>query len=191
MTFASANAARYFFNAGGIVRMSYSKTSTGLTNDAEWNAFVAQIGTLNLTGRVASAAQTIAGTSYTGFTRVGGSGSPSPFASTTGWYTLSPGAGATTMLQLNESVYPYASDYIRVTAAVSGSSDSVTFTTTWYDAGILGYPGQTNNISGGTATNTPFAGFGTAPAVVVQAIPPSSTYLTPTWGTQSVSCSVS
>lgn len=191
VTFSSATEARYFWNAGGLIKITMSKTSTGTDKDPDWNAFVSTVGTLYLSGRVNSAAQTIAGTSYTGFTRIGGSGSPSPFASTTGWYSLTPGAAATTMFQLNESVYPYASDYIRVTAAVTGSSNAVTFTTTWYDAGILGFPGQTNNISGGTATNTPFSGFGTAPAVVVQAIPPSSTYLTPTWGTQSVSCSVS
>ena len=78
-----------------------SKTSTGTDKDPDWNAFVATVGTLFISGRVAGAAQTIASTNYTGLTRVGGSGSPSPFLTTTGWYTLTGGAAATTMFQLD------------------------------------------------------------------------------------------
>ena len=88
VTFADANAARYFWNAGGIVRIQMGKSSTGTDKDPDWNTFVGTVGTLNMTGRVNGAAQTIAATSYTGFTRVGGSGTPSPNATTTGWYSL-------------------------------------------------------------------------------------------------------
>jgi hypothetical protein len=185
ITFPSAAQARYFWNAGGLIRLDMSKTSTGTDKDPDWNAFVGTIGTLYLSGRVAGAAQTIAGTSYTGFTRVGGSGIPGTNASTTGWYSLVAGAAATTMWQLNDTVSPYTGDYIRVTAAVNAGSTAVTLTTTWVDAGYSG-AGKTNAITGGTDTASPYTAFGTAPAVLCRYIPPSTTYLTNSWGTPTI-----
>jgi hypothetical protein len=37
VTWASADAARYFFNAGGRIKIDVSKTLTGATGDREWN----------------------------------------------------------------------------------------------------------------------------------------------------------
>lgn len=190
VTFGSANAARYFWNAGGLVRLDMSKTSTGTDKDPDWNTFVGTVGTLYLSGRVNSAAQTIAGTSYTGFTRVGGSGTPSPNLTTTGWYSLTGGAAATTMWQLNSATSPYTGDYIRVTAAVDAGRTVLTLVTTWVDGGYSG-AGKNNSISGGTATTSPFSTFGTAPTVLCRFVPPSSTYLTSAaWGTPTVAATV-
>jgi hypothetical protein len=187
ITFPSAAQARYFWNAGGLVRLDMSKTSTGTDTDADWNTFIGTIGTLYVSGRVNGAAQTIAGTSYTGFTRVGGSGSPSTLASTTGWYNLSAGASATTMFQMSSTVSPYTGDFVRVTAAVNAGSTTLTLVTTWSDAGT----GQTSNITGGSDTASPYSSFGTAPAVLCRFIPPATNYLTNSWGTPTVAASVS
>lgn len=190
VTFGSADQARYFWNAGGLVRLDMSKTSTGTDKDPDWNSFVGTVGTLYMSGRVNSAAQTIAGTSYTGFTRSGGSGTPSPNLTTTGWYTLGAGAAATTMWQLTNGTAPYTSDYIRITAAVNAARTVLTLVTTWVDAGYSG-AGKNNAISGGTDTASPYSAFGTAPAVLCRFIPPSSTYLTTaSWGTPAVAASV-
>jgi hypothetical protein len=190
VTFASADAARYFFNAGGLIRIDMSKTSTGSDKDPDWNSFVGTVGSLFLSGRVNSAAQTIAGTSYTGFTRSGGSGTPSPNLTTTGWYSFTGGAAATTMWQLNSVTSPYTADFIRVTAAVNAGRTILTLITTWVDGGYAG-AGKDNSISGGTATTSPFSTFGTAPTVLVRFVPPSSTYLTTAaWGTPAVAASV-
>ena len=43
VTFPSANAARYFWNAGGRVRLDMSKTSTGQDIDAYCNTFVGTV----------------------------------------------------------------------------------------------------------------------------------------------------
>lgn len=190
VTFPSANQARYFFNAGGLIRLDMSKTSTGTDKDPEWNTFIGTVGTLYLSGRVNGANQTIAGTAYSGFTRSGGSGSPSPFAQTTGWYSLTGGASATTMFQLNEAVTPYTGDYVRVTAAVNAGRTTVTFVTTWVDGGYSG-AGKNNAISGGTDTASPYTSFGTAPAVLCRYIPPSTTYLSNSWGTPTITASIS
>ena len=40
VTFANTTAASNFFNAGGLVKVQFSKTSTGTTEDTEWNNFV-------------------------------------------------------------------------------------------------------------------------------------------------------
>ena len=188
VTFPSADQARYFWNAGGLVRLDMSKTSTGTDIDADWNTFVGTVGTLYLSGRVNSAAQTIAGVSYTGFTRIGGSGTPSPNLTTTGWYGLTPGAAATTLWQLNSTVSPYTGDFIRVQAAVNAGSTVLTLTTTWNQTTNSG-AGETANISGGTDTASPYTAFGTAPAVLCRYIPPSST-LTNSWGTPAVASSI-
>lgn len=189
VTFPSADQARYFWNAGGLVLLDMSKTSTGTDTDPDWNTFIGTVGTLYMSGRVNSAAQTISGTSYTGFTRVGGSGTPSPNLTTTGWYSLTSGAAATTMWQLNNSVSPYSGEYVRVTAAVNAGRTALTLVTTWFSDGSSG-AGTSANISGGTDTASG-GGFGTAPAVRCRFIPPSTTRLSASWGTPTVAASVS
>jgi len=192
VTFASANAARYFWNAGGRVRLQYGKSSTGTDTDPDWNTFAGLCGSIYVTGRVNSAAQTIVGTSYTGTTRVGGTGgTQTTLATTTGWYTLTPGAAATTLFQLNNATSPYTGEYIRTTAAVDAGSAVLTLVTTWVSDGSSG-AGTTANISGGTATSSPSTTItGTAPTTLCTYIPPSTTYLTSAaWGTPTIAASV-
>ena len=189
VTFPSANQARYFWNAGGLVRLDMSKTSTGTDIDPDWNTFAGTVGTLYMSGRVNSAAQTIAGLSYTGFTRSGGSGTPLPNLTTTGWYSLTAGAAATTMWQLTSTVSPYTGDFIRVTAAVNPGSTVLTLVTTWNQTATA-LAGSTTNISGGTDTASPYTAFGTAPAVLCRFVPPSSATLTNSWGTPTVASSI-
>ena len=189
VSFADAASARYFWNAGGLVRLDMSKTSTGTDKDPDWNTLAGQVGTIYISGRVNSAAQTIAGVSYTGTTRIGGTGgTQTTLATTTGWYSLTAGSSATTLFQLNDATSPYSGNYIRVTAAINAGATTLTLTTTWVDAGYSG-AGKSNNISGGTDTTSPYTAFGTAPAVLCRYVPPSSSYLTNSWGTPAVASS--
>jgi hypothetical protein len=190
VTFPSAAQARYFWNAGGLVRLDMSKTSTGTDIDPDWNTFVGTVGTFYLSGAVSfPASQTIAGTTYTGFTRVGGSGTPSPNLTQTGWYRLTPGAAASVMMQLNSTVSPYTGDFIQIAMAVNSASTVLTITTTWNQTAVSG-AGQSTNISGGTDTASPYTAFGTAPAVLCRYVPPSTTYLTNSWGTPAIASSI-
>jgi hypothetical protein len=189
ITFPSANQLRYFFNAGGIVRLKYGKSSTGTDADPDWNTLAGLCGSINLTGRVNSAAQTIAGTSYTGTTRIGGTGgTQTTLTTTTGWYNLT--ASPTTIFQLNNSATPYAGEYIRTTATAT-SSTVLTLVTTWVSDGSTG-PGTTANISGGTATTSPSTTItGSAPTTLVTYLPPSTAQgLSNTWGTPTIAASV-
>lgn len=192
LTFASANAARYFFNAGGIVRLKYGKTSVGTDHDPDWNTLVGQCGSINFTGRVNANDQLIAGTTYSGTTRIGGTGgTQTTLATTTGYYSLTPGGAAVTIFQLNSATAPYTPEYIRTTVALNAGSTVLTFVTTWVDDGSATGAGSSSNISGGSATLSPSTTItGDAPTTLLTYFPPSSTYLTvASWGTPTIDSS--
>jgi hypothetical protein len=192
VTFASADAARYFFNAGGIVQLQYGKTSTGTDIDPDWNTLAGQTGSINFTGRVNATTNTIAAQAYTGTTRLGGSGgTQTTLATTTGFYNLTAGGAAVTIFQLNNEDAPYAPDFIRTQVALNAGGTVLTFTTVWSDNGTS-VAGSTANISGGTATTSPATSItGTAPTTLLNLIPPSTTHLTASWGTPAIASSVS
>jgi len=192
VTFASANQARYFFNAGGLVKIMFGKSSTGTDHDADWNTFAGQCGNIFLGGYVASQTANIAGTSYTGTTRIGGTGgTQTTLATTTGFYQL--GTNATTIFQLNNVTAPYEPEFIRVQASVNSNTTPtvLTLTTVWSDDGT-GVVGATSDISGGTGVSSPATAIGaaTAPTTLVNLVPPSTTYLTASWGTPTIAASV-
>ena len=192
VTFPSADQARYFFNAGGLVKIMFGKSSTGTDHDPDWNTFAGQCGNIFLGGHVGDAAQTIAGQSYTGVTRLSGSGgTQTTLATNTGFYDLS--TTAVTLFQLNNITTPYEPEFIRVQASVNSNTTPtvLTLTTVWSDDGTA-VAGATSNITGGTAVSSPATAIGaaTAPTTLVNLIPPSTTYLTNSWGTPTIAASV-
>ncbi len=181
VTFASAAAARYFFNGGGRIKIDFSKTSTGNLGDPEWNDLANTLaGDIWFTGVAAS--KTIAGVAYTGTTKVGGTGTPNVLSTGTGFYSLTPGAASTVIYRQYADTAPYTSNYIQLNVGLDGSSSVLTFTASWVQA-------DADPISGGTASSgaTP----GTAATTICTYFPPSTTYLTSaSWGTPSISASV-
>ena len=176
VTFASADAARYFFNAGGRIKIDVSKTATGALGDPEWNDLANTLcGDIFITG--GSATQTIAGSNYTGTTKVGGTGTPNILLTTTGWNDLVAGAAATIVYKQFADTAPYTSNFIQHSIAKNAGSTALTITTLWSNP-------EGDAISGGTASSgaTP----GTAPTTIVTYFPPSTTYLTASWGTPTV-----
>lgn len=177
VTFASPAALRYFFNAGGRIKLDVSKTSTGQTGDPEWNDLANTLcGDIFFT--TGTSTQTIAGTSYTGTTKIGGGGTPNILTTTTGVYDLTAGAAATIIYKQFADTAPYTSNFIQHSVALNAGATALTFTTLW--SASDGDP-----ISGGTASSgaTP----GTAPTTILTYFPPSTTYLpTTSWGTPAV-----
>ena len=179
ITFANTTAATNFFNSGGLVKIQYSKTSTGLSSDSEWNNFVNTVcGTIYLSSTGAS--KTINGVTYTGTTRVGGSGTPTILTTSTGFAQLT--SSPTVIYKQFDSGAAYSSNYVQTTAQVSGAV--LTLVTTWFDDGDP----TSNQISGGSATTG--ITFGSAPATVATYTPPETTYLTNVWGTPTVAATV-
>ena len=182
ITFANATAASNFFGAGGLVKIQFSKTSTGTPGDLEWNSIVGTIcGTVYLSADATS--KTINGSTYTGTTVVGGTGTPTVLATGTGFNQLT-GAN-TTIYQQFATGAAYSDNYVLCNAVVSGST--LTIYTVWYEGGNQPV-GSSTTLTGGTATTG--ISFGTAPATVVTYIPPETTNLTNVWGTPTVASSV-
>jgi len=176
VTFASANAMRYFFNGGGLIKLDVFKNATGATGDPEWNDLAATLcGDIYFSGVAAS--HTIAGVSYTGTTKIGGTGTPNTLSTATGRYALTAGAAATIIYKQFADTAPYTANFIQHSVALDATSTILTFTTLW--SASDGDP-----ISGGTASSgaTP----GTAPTTICTYFPPSTTYLSNSWGTPTV-----
>ena len=183
ITFPSAAQARYFWNAGGLIKIQVSKTSTGNTGDPEWNDLANTLcGAIWFSGRVNGAAQTIAGTSYSGTKQVGGTGTPVTLQTNIGWYNLtaSPPGSNFILYEQRADTSPYTGNYIQ--HGVRNVTDTgLQINTSWYNA-------EGDTITGGTAATgaTP----GTAPCTIVTYYPPSTTYLTNSWGTPTVAATV-
>ena len=169
ITFASANAARYFFNAGGIITWSGAR-SGGSSNSKNtgWTALLTACGTINTT--TGTSTQVIAGTSYTGTTKTGGSGSPTTLLTGTGFYDLT--TSNQEVFKQFDSTYLYTTDYVSINIkadAAAGSATVITITVLYQNA-TSGVDGNFEPVDG-TTTST------------ITAVQPSSTYLTNTWGT--------
>ena len=189
VTFPSADQARYFWNAGGRVRLQFGKSSTGTDLDPDWNTFAGYPGSLYFTGRVNSAAQTIAGVSYTGTTRIGGTGgNQTTLTTTTGWYQLT--TTPLVVFTLFNTNAPYTGEFIQ-TYATATSSTVMTLQTYWSQPAVGG-AGTTTNISGGTDTAAGSTTItGTAPTTLCTYFPPSTAQgLSASWGTPTITAAV-
>ena len=165
-TFASANQARYFFNAGGQIRLSWSRSGgTSSTQNTTWTNLLSAAGTLVLTG--AAASKTINGVAYTGLTKIGGSGTPTTLATTEGYYALD-GTPSLNFKQVPSS--PYGANEIEVSFSVSGSV--LTIYTDLSDDYSPPDPASPDNVDG------------TLSQVSTIRLP-STTHLTASWGTVS------
>lgn len=180
ITFESGDKARYFFNAGGQLAFNFSHP-TGSNMNNLWNNLAEACGTITLSA-VNSGTQTIAGTVFNGVTRTGGTGAATTLATNTGYYALT----STNQVLFKDlaTVGPsgYLSSYIELrartngTQGTNGDAGSIITITTFWDA-------QPN---GGTSIST--AGAGSTVTCIVR--PPSTSYLTSTWGTVNVTSSV-
>lgn len=165
ITFASADAARYFFNAGGEVRLSFTRTGgTATTKNTNWSQLLVDAGTVVIGAQ--------------GTTKSGGAGTAT-VASTIGYYDM------TTVDQTLFTQYatgaPYTVNYVQVSARYTGAlgangdkSPQLTITVLFNDAETDTF----NDTVVGTLTST----------LVARA--PSTTYLTNVWGTPTLAGSM-
>jgi hypothetical protein len=190
ITFANNAAFNNFFNSGGRIKWETSKTADSTAADTEWNDLAnTLVGDIFITG--AAAAKTIAAVSYTGTTKVGGTGTPTTLTTATGAYALT--TAATTIYKQFADTAPYTGQYIQINASVNSNATPtvLTLSTTWVDPGGSA-AGSSDDISGGTAVTSPATSIGaaTAPTTLVTYFPPSTTYLSNTWGTPTIAASV-
>ena len=182
VTFPDTTSADYFFGGGGLLKIQFSKTSTGLQNDTFWNNFIATCGDIYLSS-TGTVVKTIAGVNYSGTTRIGGTGGANTLATGIGYAELT--GTPVTIFEKIPADYGYTSSYVRVQASVLGNV--VTFVTTWFQQGRNEF--SPTPISGGSAASG--VSLGTAPTTLCTYFPPETTYLTNTWGTPTVASTVS
>lgn len=175
ITFADANSARYFFNAGGRITWAGARTGgTASSQNTSWTNLLTACGTLNWT--TGTSTQTIAGTSYTGTTKTGGSGTPLTLLTGVGFYDLTT-TDQEVFKQL-ASTYLYTSNFVSINIkanAAAGSATVITLTVRFDDSHSAYEP---SNFIDGTLTST------------ITAVAPSTTYLTSTWGTPVLTSSI-
>lgn len=166
-TFANTDAARYFFNAGGQLKITCSHPTGAGVNLTLYN-LASNVGTIALSSPV-SGSITVAGTSYNGVTKVGGGGNSPTINTNYGYYALT--GTPTQIFNQTASTGPayYLATYIQINASLSGSV--VTLTTIW-DEVPDGYV-----VSSGSATT-------------LTAQYPETTYLSNSWGTVTLAGSV-
>lgn len=177
VTFASGDAARYFFNAGGQIAMTVSHPSgTGI--DLLFNNLASNVGTVVLSAPT-SGSITVAGTSYNGVTKVGGGGNSPTISSNNGYYALT--TGNATVFTQTASTGPsgYLSTFIRYIVKSNGTQGSnsdagsvITIYTIWDEV-----PDGLSVSSGSVTTCT--------------VRPPATTNISNSWGSISVTGTVS
>lgn len=181
ITFSDANAARYFFNAGGVIRLDPVRSGTNNSKSTEWNDLASDVGTIAFTNGSTSV---IAGTTYSGTDKLGGSGTVSSIANNTGFYDLTPDGSEISIFKQFADSSPYTANFIEVGVALNSSSNVLTFTMTFRDDAEdtkedeVGDTLTSDQVQGTTGCNH-----------VVR--PPSTTYISNTWGTPSINGSIS
>lgn len=182
VTFASGDAARYFFNAGGQIALTFAHP-TGSGINGLFNALGTSCGTVVVSSPNTGTA-TIAATNYNGITKVGGAGTVT---------TILPNVGYWGLTTTNQEVFKqfggsftnpipgggtYSQNFLSVNVKTNGAQGSngdngsiITISTTWDEV-----------------PNGLVASAGTAVTVTVK--PPSTTYITNTWGTPAIAGSV-
>lgn len=168
-TFANGDAARYFFNSGGQLKITCSHpTGTGI--NLLLNNLASNVGTIVMSAPT-SGTVSIAGTSYSGITKIGGGGNAPTIDSTKGYYGLT--TGNATVFTQTASTGPsgYLSTFIRVIVKSNGTQGSngdtgsvVTVYTIW------------DEVPDGLAATS-----GSATTLTVAA--PETTNLANAWGT--------
>lgn len=172
-TFANGDAARYFFNSGGQLKMTVSHPAgTGI--NLLFNNLCSNVGTVVMSAPT-SGSITVVGTSYNGITRVGGGGNSPTVDATKGYYGLT--ASNANVFTQTASTGPssYLSSFIRFIVKSNGTQGSnndagsvITIYTIWDEVpdGL--------SVSSGSATTMTIAA-------------PETTNIANTWGSITLS----
>jgi len=171
VTFAGGAQREYYFNAGGRIFLTFTKTSTGTLMDPTWNALAAACNQISFTS--SSASKVIAGVTYQGTNKQGGTGTATTIATNIGYAQLT-GTNQLIFQQYYPSA-PYTDSYIAVYVALVGNN--IQFQTVWNQP-ANNQPYEPVDISAGSNTQ-------------LDQYPPETTYISNSWGAIGVTTSVS
>jgi hypothetical protein len=167
VTFSSADAVRYFFNAGGTIRVTCSRSGgSAFPANTSWTNLCTDIGSLALPAT--SATQSIAGTTFNGLTKLGGGSLPNTYVRN-GYYQLT--AAPALLFKQFSNVGVYTNDHIEVYYSASGNTVTITVRFSDIESGYV----PTGDVVDGNLT------------VTAAAKPPSTANIANSWGTPTVS----
>jgi len=177
VTFANGNAARYFFNAGGQIKMTCSHPAgTGI--NLLLNGLASNVGTVVMSS-IASGTVSIAGSTFNGITKVGGGGNAPTISQNNGYYALTTSNASVFTQTASTGPSSYLGTNINYIVRSNGPQGAngdrgsiITIFTTWDEV-----PNGLTASSGSTVTCT------------IQY--PESTYIANTWGAIAISGTVS
>lgn len=188
ITFASGNAARYFFNAGGQIAINFSHPSGNFVNDL-WNKLAFACGTIVISAQNTSNTINVAGNPYRGVERIVDGGSAisnlpvATLATTRGYYGLTNTNIEIFKMLAYTGQAGYLSSFISVSARTNGTQTSngdngstITITTVWDEI-----PNGGGTVKGTASANS---------RTTCTARLPAETYLTNTWGTPTIAGAV-
>jgi len=176
-TFASGDAARYFFNSGGQLKMTVSHANNAAGINLLFNNLCSNIGTVALSAP-SSGTITVVGTSYNGVTKVGGGGNAPTILPNNGYYALTTSNANVFTQTASTGPSGYLSSFIRFTVKSNGTQGSngdagsvITIYTVWDEVpdGLL---------------------VGTGSATTLTAVFPETGNIANTWGTITLAGSV-
>jgi hypothetical protein len=178
VTFANGDAARYFFNSGGQLKITCAHAATSGAGNTLFNGLASNVGTVVMSAPT-SGTITVASVSYNGITKIGGgAGGGNTISTNSGYYAMTT-SNANVFTQVAGTGGAYVNTFIRVIAKSNGTVGSngdvgnvITLYTIWDEV-----PDGLTVGSGSTVTLT--------------AVAPETTNLANTWGTISLSGSVS
>ena len=176
VTFANGDAARYFFNSGGQLAITCAHPAgTGI--NLLLNNLASNVGTVVLSSPTSGTA-TIASTSYNGVTKVGGGGSTPTISTNSGYYSWTTSNANAFYQTASTGPSGYLSTNINILVKTNGTQGSngdagnvITISTVW------------DEIPNGLTVAT-----GSATTVTIR--PPEVTYIANTWGTPTVTGTV-
>lgn len=171
-TFANGDAARYFFNAGGQIKMTCTHGNTTAGINAAFNALATATGTVVISAQN-SGSRTIAGTAFNGVTKIGGSGSVESIGTNNGYFGLA--TGNTLIFDQNSGTVPYTSTvqilyYAKTNGTQGGNSDN---------GSIVDVYAVFDKVSGNGT-------IGSGSTVTCTIVPPATTFISNSWGTVTV-----
>lgn len=181
IAFTNQAAAINYFNAGGQLALQFVHPASGTGIDGVFNALATNCGTVVMSGQN-SGTRKIASVTYNGVTKIGGGGNNPVIGTNLGYAGLTT-VGQSLFKQIGATyVNPaagggtYSQCFIEVVAYTTNNGATVNFQTTWDEIpnGLLTGAGS---YTGPDAVNR-----SRTTTYIVQR-PPSTTYITKSWGT--------
>jgi len=177
-SFANGDAARYFFNSGGQLKLTFSHP-TGTTINNSLNALATAIGTVVISAP-STGTITVASVSFNGITKIGGSGTVNAISTNSGYWGLST-ANTTIFKQLVASApVGYTNTNINIiaktTATVGSNADNGNVITIYCNWAELTSTGLTASAGSNS---------------ILTVVYPENTYVSSnTWGTVTTTANV-